>query len=117
MKHLLYATAVILLFGQCTSPEPKTEEVNVNFEVDTKLLPYAISENDSVYSAKVSLTSDSDTVVNYVVSLDYQGVTYRDSLIFTLTAGQVSNGQIIFSECPILLDEKPNFTSTLKAIE
>lgn len=117
MKQFLYPAAAVLLFGQCTAPEPKTEEVHMNFDVQTNLLPYAISAEDSVYSAKVTLSSDMDTVVNFVVSLDYQGVLYRDSLPFTLVAGEKANGTIIFSECPVLAGEKPNITSTLKPIE
>lgn len=117
MKLLLYAASGLLLLGQCTSPETKTVEKEINFEMKTELLDYPMTALDTVYSAKVSLTSSSDTTVFFVATLQYQGVAFRDSLPFTLVGGQTANGQIIFSECPILQGEKPELTSTLKPID
>jgi hypothetical protein len=117
MKLFIYAATAVLVLAQCTTTEPETVEKNVNFEVTTKLMPYLITAEDSVHSAKITLSSDVDTVVNYVATLTYQGVMYRDSLPFTLTAGLPVNGQIIFSECPIAAGEKPTLTSTLKPLD
>lgn len=117
MKLLLYAASGLLLLGQCTSPETKTVPDEITFDMQTELLDYPMTALDTVYSAKVSLTSTSDTTVFFVATLQYNGIAYRDSLPFTLVSGQTANGQIIFSECPILQGEKPTLTSTLKPID
>jgi hypothetical protein len=117
MKKLLLLLLMISFFSQCKQAEKKEAKITDSYLVSEELQRYAISALDSVWSVKLVLQSADTAVVKYRVDLTHNGITYPDSLIFSLRAGEEVNGQVIFSDCATKNNPKPSFTSKVTRLE
>lgn len=117
MKYLLFITSSLFLLAACTSAEVKEEKAKTSYLQEESLIPYLLSDTDTVYSIKVVLHSDKPATLAYVAELQQHGITYKDSMIFDLDAGQTVNGQLIFSECRVDTNNEPVLTSHVNVLE
>lgn len=117
MKQLLLLIFTIALFVQCQQAEKKEAKAKESYLVSEELQRYALSPLDSVWSVKIALLSKDTAVVKYRVELEHNGITYPDSLVFSLRASEQVNGQLIFPDCTTKNNPKPSFTSKVTRLE
>ena len=117
MKKLLLLIFTLALFVQCQQTERKEAKAKESYLVSEELQRYALGPLDSVWSVKIALHSKDTAVVKYHVELEYNGVSYPDSLVFSLFAGEEVNGQVIFPNCTTKNNPKPSFTSKVTRLE
>ena len=102
---------------QCTNETKKEAKLHETYIVEEEITLYAFNALDSVYSVRVQLTSKDTAVLNYWVALEQGGIVYKDSLNFSVPAGETVNGQIIFPDCNTKNFPKPTLTSKVKRLE
>ena len=117
MKNALFLAISLLVLAACTNPEAKEEKTRVKFLEEELLMPYMLSDSVSVYSVKVVLYSPEKVTISYIATLENEGITFKDSLIFDIEPNQRVNGQLIFSECAFKATNQPVLTSTVKILE
>ena len=117
MKKLLLLIFTISLFVQCKQAEKKEARSKETYLVSEELKRYAISPLDSVWSVKLVLSSTDTALIKYHITLDHQGVTFQDSLVFNVPAGEELNGQIIFPDCITKNNPIPTFQSKVTLLE
>jgi branched-subunit amino acid permease len=112
---LLFASIVLV---QCT--EKKAEQTAIEESeivlISEELKPYALTVIDSVYSVYIKLASVDSAVVQYNVQLVQGTEIFKDSLVFSIPAGQEVAGEFIFPACRVKNQAKPSLTSNVKRL-
>jgi hypothetical protein len=122
MKNVYVLGFIAFLAVQCTqNPQEKPAEINTEaatFEVIAEeLRPYALTTIDSVYSVRAQFTSKDTTTVVYHVQLNQGDQSYADSLVVSIPAGEVVQGELIFPACRVRNRPVPTFTAKITQIE
>lgn len=117
MKYLLLLMSSFWLSIACTSSHTEDKKPASDYIIEESLSTYNLSATDTVYSVKVVLQSEKATTLTYFAQLTQQGITYRDSMIFDLEANQKTTGQLIFSTCPVVPNQKATLNSQITVLE
>jgi len=122
MKNVFILVFIAIFVAQCVqNADYKTEETTARattYEVlEEELRPYALTILDSVYSVRAHFKSADSAVVVYAVHLIQGDQTYADSLILSIPAGEVVQGELIFPACRVKNRPLPTFTSKINQIE
>jgi len=116
-KFLALLFAAIALV-QCTEKpleESTVEEAEIKV-LSEELKPYALTVIDSVYSVSIKLSCADSALVQYNVQLVQGTEIFKDSLVFSIPAGQEVAGEFIFPACRVKNQPKPSFTANVKRV-
>ena len=122
MNNVFALAFIAITAWQCAqnSEEKKSEIIESTKEIEVtneELRPYALTTIDSVYSVRVHLKSEDTAIAVYHVQLNQGDQTYIDSLVVSIPAGEVVQGELIFPACRVRNRPTPTFTSKISRIE